>query len=384
MALSPLRKLKRHDQMYDTTFSNALQKKRLGIGGHFGSMLTSAGVTVRECEIAGHFVMAMSQEEEIRSRAWLREAGVSLVLAKASSESIGGGGGVLVPQQIEPSICALRDLNGIARRFARVLQMGSDEKHWPRRVAGVTARFVTPENTAITGSVLSFDDIGLFAKKAAIFFQYSKELSEDEIVNLGAYFLIDISTGFWRLEDDCCFVGDGTSAYGGIRGLCTLLVDGNHNAGKAGAAATHSSLDKIDGPDLAALMGLLPSYAWPGARWYCSGPGVGLCLARLAAIGGGSIGVAPDGLAFMGFGVSIVPSMPGAGSQVGKIVVAFGDLSLAVALGSRGGVTVGISDHRYLENDQIAMRGTERFDVNVANLGDNTNPGPIVGLTATS
>jgi len=64
--------------------------------------------------------------------------------------------------------------------------------------------------------------------------------------------------------------------------------------------------------------------------------------------------------------------------------MAFGDLSLAVAIGSRRGVTVGISDHRYLEFDQTAMRGTERFDVVCANLGDYTNPGPIVGLTATA
>jgi hypothetical protein len=84
------------------------------------------------------------------------------------------------------------------------------------------------------------------------------------------------------------------------------------------------------------------------------------------------------------FPISIVPSMPGAGAQVGKIVIAFGDLSLAVALGSRRGVTVGISDHRYLEFNQTAMRGTERFDVNCAGLGDNANPGAVVGLTATA
>jgi len=131
-------------------------------------------------------------------------------------------------------------------------------------------------------------------------------------------------------------------------------------------------------------MGLLPSYAWANARWYTSGPGVGLCLARLAAGTGSTIGVAPDGLVFMGFPISIVPSMPGSGSQVGKIVIAFGDLSLAVALGSRAGVTVRNSSDRYLDSDQTIIRGTERFDVVCGNLGDNTNPGPVVGLTATA
>ena len=343
--------------------------------------LARAGVTERDCLLAGHFARAIL--ENPTSVKYLVDAGISLLREK-SGESIGAGGGVLVPPEIEPSIISLRDLNGIARQFAHVITMGSDERHWPRRVAGVTARFVTPENTAITGSQLSFDDIALFAKKAAASVQISSELYEDETVGLGAWFLLEVSAAFWRLEDDCAFVGDGTSAYGGIRGICNLLIDSNHTAGKAAAAATHSSLDKIDAPDLAALMGLLPSYAWANARWFTSGAGVGLCLARLAAIGGGTIGVAPDGLAYMGFPISIVPSMPGSGSQVGKIVMAFGDLSLAVALGSRRGVTVGISDHRYLEFDQTAMRGTERFDVVCGNLGDNTNPGAIVGLTATA
>jgi HK97 family phage major capsid protein len=344
--------------------------------------LARAGVTERDCLLAGHFARAIL--ENPASLKYLVDAGISLLREKASGESIGAGGGILVPQEIEPSIISLRDNNGIARQFAHVIQMGSDERHWPRRVAGATARFVTPENTAIVDSQFSFDDIALFAKKAAAAIKLSNELFEDEIVGLGAYFLIEASTAFWRLEDDCTFVGDGTSAYGGIRGICNLLVDANHTAGKAAAAGTHSSLDKIDTTDLAALMGLLPSFAWANARWYCSGPGVGLCLARLAAVGGGTIGVAPDDLAYLGFPVSIVPSMPGAGSQVGKIVIAFGDLSLAVALGSRRGVTVGISDHRYFEFDQTAMRGTERFDVVCANLGDNTNPGAVVGLTATT
>ena len=344
--------------------------------------LALAGVTTHDCLLAGHFARAIL--ENPASVKYLVDAGISLLHEKASGESIGGGGGVLVPQEIEPSIIALRDLNGITRQFAHVIPMGSDERHWPRRAAGATAQFVTPENTAIVGSQLSFDDIPLFAKKSAASIQISNELYEDEIVGLGAWFILEVSAAFWRLEDDCTFIGDGSSAYGGIRGICNLLVDSNHTASKAAAAGTHSSLDKIDTTDLAALMGLLPSFAWANARWYCSGPGVGLCLARLAAVGGGTIGVAPDGLAYLGFPVSIVPSMPGAGSQVGKIVMAFGDLSLAVALGSRRGVTVGISDHRYLEFDQTAMRGTERFDVVVANIGDSVNPGPIVGLTATA
>jgi len=347
------------------------------------SLLARAGITKKELLIAGHYARAALLGNKA-SKKFLIDAGIPPRQEKASGTLTDIAGGFLVPAQIEQSIISLRDNFGILRQFASILTMGSDERSWPRRVTGATANFVQAENTAITESQLSFDEIRLITKKAAASIRLSNELYEDETVALGAWFILEISAAFARKEDDCGFAGDGTSAYGGIRGICNLLVDGGHNAGKAGATAGNSSLDKINATDLSNMMGLLPSYAWPNARWCCSGPGVGLCLARLAAAAGGNIGVAPDGLAFMGFPISIVPSMPGSGSQVGKIVIAFGDLSLAVALGSRGGVTVRNSQDRYLDSDQTIVRGTERFDVVCANMGDNTNAGAIVGLTATA
>jgi HK97 family phage major capsid protein len=372
----PLAKLKRLPLMSNRLLAS--QRNRA-----ISPALARAGITQKQLLTAGHYVRATILDNTA-SMEFLADAGIPLRHQKASSTLIDSAGGFLVAPEIESSIISLRDVFGIARQYATVLQMGSDERSWPRRVAGVTASFVQPENTAITESQLSFDEIHLIAKKVAASIRISNELFEDETVALGAWFILEISAAFARKEDDCTFVGDGSSAYGGIRGICNLLIDSNHTAGKAAAAATHSSLDKIDAPDLAALMGLLPSYAWPNARWYCSGAGVGLCLARLAAIGGGSIGVAPDGLAYMGFPISIIPSMPAAGSQVGKVVIAFGDLSLAVALGSRTGVSIRNSSDRYLDNDQTIVRGTERFDVVVANIGDSVNPGAVVGLTATA
>jgi HK97 family phage major capsid protein len=344
--------------------------------------LSAAGLTERDLLIAGHYCRATIFENQ-KSINFLIDKGVPPQREKAQSETIGVPGAFLVPVEIENSIISLRDVSGILRRYAGVLNMGSDERHWPRRVNGVTANF-TAEAAAIAESALTWDDVALSAKKIAAFVRVSNELYEDEIVDLGAWFIEEISAAFAAKEDQVGFVGAGGSSDGGIRGICQLLIDGSHNAGKAAATATHSSLDKIDGADIASLMALLPGYAWPNARWYTSGVGVGLCFARLAAASGANIGVAPDGLSFMGFPISIVPSMPGSGSQVGKIVIAFGDLRQAVVLGSRRGVTVRNSGERFLESDQTAVRGTERFDVVAANLGDNTTAGPIVGLVATA
>jgi hypothetical protein len=54
-------------------------------------------------------------------------------------------------------------------------------------------------------------------------------------------------------------------------------------------------------------------------------------------------------------------------------------LAKAAAMGERRGVT--IRRRRALcDNDQIGIIGTERFDINVHDLGDTTTPGPLVAL----
>ena len=52
-------------------------------------------------------------------------------------------------------------------------------------------------------------------------------------------------------------------------------------------------------------------------------------------------------------------------------------------LGVRRGITVKMSDHRYIEYDQLAIQVTERFDVNNV-VGDPESPttvaGPMIAL----
>jgi hypothetical protein len=63
-----------------------------------------------------------------------------------------------------------------------------------------------------------------------------------------------------------------------------------------------------------------------------------------------------------------------------------GDLSLAASFGSRRDTTIAISEHSRFANDQLEIRGTERFDINVHDVGNASAtagfafPGPIVGL----
>ena len=49
-------------------------------------------------------------------------------------------------------------------------------------------------------------------------------------------------------------------------------------------------------------------------------------------------------------------------------------------MGDRRGMTISRSTEYKFAEDQIAIKGTERFDINVHNTGDNTTPGSIVAL----
>lgn len=108
-------------------------------------------------------------------------------------------------------------------------------------------------------------------------------------------------------------------------------------------------------------------------------------MVRLAGTSGGLVAnIGADGnlrANWMGFPVQLAQSLPQVSTSLtSKVMAVFGDLSLASALGDRREVTIKRSRHRYLELDQIGILGTERFDINVHDMGDNTNAGPLVCL----
>jgi HK97 family phage major capsid protein len=74
-------------------------------------------------------------------------------------------------------------------------------------------------------------------------------------------------------------------------------------------------------------------------------------------------------------------------AQTDTILIMFGDLMQAACMGDRRMVSIQISDQRYFDSDQIALRATERFDIVVANLGattDGTWRTPMVALKTAS
>jgi hypothetical protein len=73
-----------------------------------------------------------------------------------------------------------------------------------------------------------------------------------------------------------------------------------------------------------------------------------------------------------------------------QVAVTFGDHALAASFGDRQQDSIAFADQATIggesvfERNQIAVRGTERFDINVHDVGDATTAGPVVGLISAS
>src|SRR5690349_3163075 len=97
--------------------------------------------------------------------------------------------------------------------------------------------------------------------------KYSNELNEDAVLNIGDDLAGEIAYAFALKEDQCGFIGDGGSAYGGITGVAPALknVDGTvaNVAGLTVATGTGygSSYGSIVIGDFNKVVANLPEYA---------------------------------------------------------------------------------------------------------------------------
>jgi HK97 family phage major capsid protein len=311
---------------------------------------------------------------------WCKSRGVPI--SKAQGEGVDSAGGFLVPEELMANIIVLREQYGVFRQECQVVPMGSDTLNWPRRTGGLTASF-TGENQSATESTAAWDNINLTAKKCAVLTRMSTEIEQDAVVSIADWLVGEMAYAFASKEDDCGFNGDGTSTYGGMRGTTVIAVDSSHTFGKfQTSSATLSSLVL---KDITTTMGLLPQYAIPNAKFYMSQQMFYTVVANLlAAAGGNRLDILSQGIEkrLLGFPVVIAQKLPISAPGSGLVQFHFGDLTKAAMMGERRGVTIKRSDHRYFENDQIGLLGTERFDVNCHDLGSTTAAGPLVSAVS--
>lgn len=349
-------------------------------GQRYGSLKAFKGPHAeRDAYRTGQFLRGALLGNE-RAARWCLNDGLDY---RALAVGVNTAGGFLVPEEMATAIIDLRETYGVFRRECSVVPMARDLMTIPRRAGGVTATF-TPENTALTASDPTFNQVTLTARKLGVITRMSTEIAEDAIINMADWVAKEFAYAFAKMEDDCGFKGTGTAAYGSITGITIKIVDGTHTAGAQDATAGSDQYSDMIAADLGALIGLCPTYALPNAKWYCSNTCWGGGFERLMAAAGGNTTVTLAGTvqrAYLGYPVVISQSLPTTtAAQDGAAMLLFGDLSLAATLGDRREITVALSTDRYFVEDQVAIKATQRFDIAVHDLGDTSDAGPIVAM----
>jgi HK97 family phage major capsid protein len=309
-------------------------------------------------------------------------------VGKTQIEGTNTLGGYLVNDEFSNRMIDLREMYGVARQIVHVEPMKSDTKTINRRTGGLTV-YGLGEGTAITTSDATWDRVSLVAKKWGTLTKISSELDEDSIFNLGDYLAGEIAYAFAEKEDRCIFNGDGALAdYQGIEGFRSKLktINGVDEGGGL-ILQTSNAFADITLTDFHELVGILPQYAdTPNAAFVCHRTFWAQVMCRLQYAAGGvskaDIASAGD-KTFLGYPVKLSQVFPSS-DTASVVYCTFGDHAKAATFGDRRTMSVAFSAEKYFDTDEIAVRGLERFDFNVHDVGTATAAGPVVGLMSSA
>ncbi len=332
----------------------------------------------------GHWCLASMGNE--RSLKFIDSVGLKL-----HNEGTNTQGGYLVPEEFGMDMIDLREVYGVARRVLKIVPMSSDTRSDPRRTGGLTASFAG-EGAILSESTKSWDRVDLTAKKLTCLSRITTELNEDALINVGDDLAGEIAYAFTNKEDDCAFNGDGSATYGGIVGFRPRLATINGVDDGGGLVLGSGNLwTELTMADFHKTIGRLPQYAdTPRAAWICHRAFYFGVMQRLEQAAGGTLSQEiVDGtrgrFKFEGYPVEISQLYPSTEAN-SQIPVTFGDHSLAASFGDRRQDTIkfteegNVGGQNAFEYDFIGVRGTERFDINVHDVGSATVAGPVVGL----
>jgi HK97 family phage major capsid protein len=346
----------------------------------YGFASTFLAGIANDCPRMVNAKLAQKSLDYAKANGWLLEKA-------ALNEGTNTVGGYLVNDQFITRMVDLKETYGQGRALMHNESMSSDTLLFNRRTGGLTV-YPLGESTAITESGLTFDRIQLVAKKWGTLTKITSELNEDSMINLGDRLAGEIAYAFASNEDDCIFSGDGSATYQGIQGVRPRLktINGVDEGGGL-ILQTSNAFADITLADFHRLVGLLPMYAeTPNTRFVCSKPFWSQVMCRLAYGVGGvtKADVASSGdKTFLGYPVTISQKYPT--TDTASVVYAtFGDHSLAGTFGNRRAMTIGFSEHRYFDTDEVAVRATNRFDAVWHDLGSATVAGPVVGLMSSA
>lgn len=324
----------------------------------------------RDAYASGQFLRAYFGGNH-KSLQWCRDNGV---ITGAMGENDDLKGGVLVPPEFESAIINLKQQYGVFGNESRIYPMGSDTVSIPRRLSGLTA-YAVSEAQEVTASDAAFGQVNLTARKWATLTRISSELNEDSIVSIADFLAQEIAYAHAVKEDSCFVLGDGTTTYHGIMGLANAIA-----AGSVATATGETTMSALTLASLGSVVAKLPRFPGIRPKWYFNSAVYWQTGARLQLAAGGvttqNVAEGPMEM-LLGYPVVFTEALSAAPTS-GQIYAYFGDMKLGSTIGRRRGISVASDTSRYFEYDQVAIRSTMRYDINIHETGTASAAGPII------
>lgn len=302
----------------------------------------------------------------------------------SANEGSGPSGGYLVPAPLSNSIVEVMENHSVIKQVMSVTPMTSDTLSVPKREGGLQV-YYPGEGNLIVDSDKQWGQVGLIAKKRAVASLISSELVDDALINIVDNVVMEMGVALGLKMDAECIKGDGTSTYGGVRGLLDKLGAG----GVYTATAGDDTWDELSLADFTGLMGRLPDrYHSLGPAFLCSSAFYFQCMLRcLAEAGGNTIASMQGGdggkRQFLGYPVHLSENLP-TSTAASTVACLFGSFNAGAVLAERLGVRFARSDdYKFLE-DLTALRATARYDFEVHDGGTDSAAGAYVGLSTAS
>lgn len=288
-------------------------------------------------------------------------------------------GGYVVDSELSAEIRHLTTEYGVARREMSTLQLSKNSYRANELATDVTV-FWVDEGAAIKSTQVVLGQETLELKKLGAIVALTRELLQDEEVDLFAFIGTRVAEGFAQAEDEMAFIGDSTSAYGGFTGIIkatgigsVTLPDNSAASGTDGTSFLHMTAD-----DLFDMIAASHASVRRTGKFNMSFSIMGI-VRKLKDSDGNYIYQAPsqNGPATIwGRPVVEVEVMPGTADDAAATpFVGYGDLKKSSIFGYRGGVSMdrfnaGVvrnvadnADINLITTDREAIRWVERVGV---------------------
>ena len=174
-------------------------------------------------------------------------------IAKDMSESVGGDGGFLVPEEFRAELMALALETALIRPRARVVPMSSASIKWPairdashatNVFGGVSASWIGEAASLSTVSQPTFNQVQLTARKLTGYTVAANELLADSAISLEALINTLFSDALAYFEDDAFIQGTGAGQPLGLLNGDALVTVAKET-GQAAGTLTYQNLIKM-------------------------------------------------------------------------------------------------------------------------------------------